>query len=842
MDTNLTQWDANKWWGSNFVDVAKQRNSQWMELANDWGTKNPEQDAWWNGVPNKFFYDQMGSSGVSYDPSYGGGSSYDPDSFSSSNYISGVINNWLTSDENAWLYDLSGIGYGGTQQVGKVTQDPEFGQFSQDLNVYRDIQDASNKYGVPANFLQAIIMHESSGDWIGNNAKGVVWLPERNQGILPYVGVTADAVKSWVNGDINTYVGNRRAQIDLLAFGLAKLYSTVKAQNPGYTWLNVAAMHYSGNADLNANSTPADSVQYGTTQEYVNNVSGWWKSLDAKATGNDWNAENNGAPIAGSTSTGGMGTPSSSKWTKVNQWNNQITAAIQKVQTETGVAVPGNVVKAIMQIESGGDANVGVSPAGYGGLMQTGPGSMGGPWTMQQLQDPAFAIYTGVKELALRYNDSGQMPWANVIVGYFSGHYTPNGASDGFNTDYNYQSMFNSNMNELGASGSGMFGGAGVSVAPVNISTIFGGMIPTTSQENGDTNEWTAEHKDMYIYGVGLGITNGGHPGNDYVMPYASQIFSGTAGTVIFIGPGGAYENDFGGPGRIEIKMDNGDTLIYGHMSGSDVTMGQRVKVGDKIGKSGQAGSGAHVHLELRVVDPTTPDGYRSVNPGSGIVGSGAMDGTTGGPNPYTPQGPKSWQDVMIWAAKGKSLEGMSGAVSQNKWNLILTAAAQGSSVANMMKNGRMSSIDRALSGNGVSNVSGAPLSGNQQQIVSLANRYVGVTPYVWAGHDPTGWDCSGFVSWLYKNAWGVDISTGSHYQYTTGISVPMNQLQAGDLLFYDTSGGTEFDNGNYASHVAMYIGNGQMVQAANPQAGTIISSVNDSYYTSKFIGARRYV
>lgn len=845
----LQNWDASKWWGSNFVDVAKERNNQWIELAADWGTNTPEQNQWWKGVPDKFFYDQMSSSGLEYTPSKQG-IDYGPNSFSSSSYIDALINKWLTSDENAWLYDLSGIGYGGTGNVGKVAQDPSFGQFAKDMTVYREIQDAANKYGVPANFLQAIIAHESSGDWEGNNAKGAFWLASRNQAILPYVGVTADAVKSWTGGgDINSYVGNRRAQIDLLALGLSKLYASVKQSNPSYGWLNVAAMHYSGNPDLGANSTPSDSYQYGTTQEYVSNVEQWWKMLDVKAS-NDWNETSQAAPGGGGYSTSGMGSPSSSKWSMVNQWDQQVALAIARVKNETGVDVPGNVVKAIMQIESGGDPNVGVSPHGYGGLMQTGPDSMGGPWTPAQVSDPATGIYSGVKELALRYIDSGRLPWDNVIVGYFSGHYYPNGASDGYNSDYDYQRMFQANMAELNAGGSGLYGGlpSGVNATPGTdyLGAIFGGTAPAITQDFGPTEFSMYVHPEWYKYSLGLGFDVPSHPAIDLPTPMGTVVYMPFDATVEYVGPDYGYADVmYGGVGQIKMRLANGDVVIYGHMHTSNFQAGQQIKAGQAVGTTGGM-NGDHLHLEYQTPDPTTGSGWRAVDPrgpfSGNFTGSYYGGGASPTPDPYRPQGPQSWQDILIWAAQGKSLEGVGAAANSDRWNLILRAAAMGSPIANMMTLGRMSSIDRANSRSGVTNVSGTPLNADQSKIVSLAQQYVG-TPYVWAGADPSGWDCSGFVSWLYKNAWGMDISTGSHYQFAQGYNVPLDQLQPGDLVFYDTSGGSEYDNGNYASHVAMYIGGGKIVHAVNPGVGTIISSMDEPYYQSiPLLGARRYV
>lgn len=131
--------------------------------------------------------------------------------------------------------------------------------------------------------------------------------------------------------------------------------------------------------------------------------------------------------------------------------------------------------------------------------------------------------------------------------------------------------------------------------------------------------------------------------------------------------------------------------------------------------------------------------------------------------------------------------------------------------------------------------------------IVSIAKEYLG-TPYVWGsipgkGDTPTSWDCSGFTYWLDQNYGSGQLPMGSHYQYQAAqdsgnLFMDMNQLQPGDLIFFDTGntagGGAEL---NRAGHVAMYIGGGQIIHAANPESGTIISPLSD-YYTSRFIGA----
>lgn len=137
---------------------------------------------------------------------------------------------------------------------------------------------------------------------------------------------------------------------------------------------------------------------------------------------------------------------------------------------------------------------------------------------------------------------------------------------------------------------------------------------------------------------------------------------------------------------------------------------------------------------------------------------------------------------------------------------------------------------------------------GTSANVINIASSFVGKVPYVLGGipgfgETPTSWDCSGFMYWLDQNYGDKTLKVGSHYQYQDAVSrgalfMDMGQLKPGDLMYFDTDdttgGGADL---NRAGHVAMYIGNGKIVQALNPDAGTVISDLSD-YYTSRFIGA----
>lgn len=156
------------------------------------------------------------------------------------------------------------------------------------------------------------------------------------------------------------------------------------------------------------------------------------------------------------------------------------------------------------------------------------------------------------------------------------------------------------------------------------------------------------------------------------------------------------------------------------------------------------------------------------------------------------------------------------------------------------------------LDGNTGSTGGGFGDGGTGNSIVEEAKQYVGV-PYIWgslpgANDDPwqTGWDCSAFVNYLDDKYGSNELPAGSHYQYQDSVNKGLintdpSQMQVGDLLFWDTgdhSGGG--GNLNNASHVSIYIGNGQMIHAANPGAGTIISNVSDYMNMYGFMGERK--
>jgi cell wall-associated NlpC family hydrolase len=121
--------------------------------------------------------------------------------------------------------------------------------------------------------------------------------------------------------------------------------------------------------------------------------------------------------------------------------------------------------------------------------------------------------------------------------------------------------------------------------------------------------------------------------------------------------------------------------------------------------------------------------------------------------------------------------------------------------------------------------VGSAPYSG----VVSIAMQYLGI-PYVWGGSTPSGFDCSGLVKYVFAQV-GVSLPhyTVAQWNYPNAVSVPRNQLEPGDLVFF-----------NGLDHVGLYIGNGDIIDSPHTGAAVRIDSLSEPWYASKYDGAKR--
>lgn len=129
---------------------------------------------------------------------------------------------------------------------------------------------------------------------------------------------------------------------------------------------------------------------------------------------------------------------------------------------------------------------------------------------------------------------------------------------------------------------------------------------------------------------------------------------------------------------------------------------------------------------------------------------------------------------------------------------------------------------------------SGSSISG--QDIIGFGAKFLG-TPYRYGGSGPGGFDCSGFVSYCYKQ-YGYQLPRTAAGMAGVGTVVSKEGLVCGDLVLFQGTAGS------YGiTHVGMYVGSGQFIHASSSSGkGVCYSSIYDSYYSAHYYGARRII
>ncbi len=126
----------------------------------------------------------------------------------------------------------------------------------------------------------------------------------------------------------------------------------------------------------------------------------------------------------------------------------------------------------------------------------------------------------------------------------------------------------------------------------------------------------------------------------------------------------------------------------------------------------------------------------------------------------------------------------------------------------------------------------GSNEAGNR--VVAYAKKFLG-TPYVYGGSSPSGFDCSGFTSYVYKQL-GYNINRTAHSQLSNGVAVSRSELKPGDLVMFKKAGSST------VHHVGIYVGDGMMIHS--PQTGDVVkfTSINTGYYNGCYYAARRII
>jgi cell wall-associated NlpC family hydrolase len=116
--------------------------------------------------------------------------------------------------------------------------------------------------------------------------------------------------------------------------------------------------------------------------------------------------------------------------------------------------------------------------------------------------------------------------------------------------------------------------------------------------------------------------------------------------------------------------------------------------------------------------------------------------------------------------------------------------------------------------------------------VVALSTRYVGVR-YRWGGTTPAGFDCSGFMNYVFERT-GVTLPRTTYAMFDTGMPVAREQLQTGDIVFFETVAPGP-------SHAGIYLGDGRFIHSSSGAGAVTISPLNHRYYAPRYLGARRF-
>lgn len=114
--------------------------------------------------------------------------------------------------------------------------------------------------------------------------------------------------------------------------------------------------------------------------------------------------------------------------------------------------------------------------------------------------------------------------------------------------------------------------------------------------------------------------------------------------------------------------------------------------------------------------------------------------------------------------------------------------------------------------------------------VVSYAYGFMGI-PYVWGASGSTAFDCSGFTAYVFR-AFGVSLPHYTGSQFNLGSAVSRANLSSGDLVFFNTVGSI--------SHVGIYVGGNKFIHASSGSHKVTVSSLDNSYYSTRYAGARR--
>ena len=131
--------------------------------------------------------------------------------------------------------------------------------------------------------------------------------------------------------------------------------------------------------------------------------------------------------------------------------------------------------------------------------------------------------------------------------------------------------------------------------------------------------------------------------------------------------------------------------------------------------------------------------------------------------------------------------------------------------------------------------ITGISREQGSQELMLQSMSLIG-TPYKYGGADTsTGFDCSGMIQYVYKNALHVNLPRTARDMAAASREIPQSNLQTGDLVFFNTGGSSRY------SHVGLYIGNGEFIHSPSSNGVIRTAKLNNPYFAQHFVGAHTF-